>query len=102
MGEAVGEAVGEALGDADGVLVAGTVPSAGAVCVASGRVGGSGGGDSGRLVGCPIRSSGGAESNVERAMATTAAPTSTNGAKTAVRGNSVHGESPAWVRPSRR
>jgi hypothetical protein len=48
--------------------------------------------------GGPVRSSTKAESNVERVMAATIAPTSTTGASAAVRANSVRGESPAWVR----
>ena len=45
--------------------------------------------------GGPVRPSTKAESNVERVMAATIAPTSTTGARAAVRGNSTHGESPA-------
>jgi hypothetical protein len=50
-------------------------------------------------MGAPVRSSQrNAESNVERVMATIIAPKSTTGASAALRGNSAHGESPAWVR----
>ena len=103
-GEAGGDAVGEALGE---TVVAGTVrskvvvrsvPSGGtSVPVRSVRDGGSGG-----PVGAAIQSSRSTGSNVERVMAATAAPTSTTGARTAVRGNSTQGESPAWVRPRTR
>jgi hypothetical protein len=56
-------------------------------------------GDSDASAGVPVRSSkSNAESNVERVMAVTIAPRSTTGASAAVKGNSAHGESPAWVR----
>jgi len=48
----------------------------------------------------PVRSVGSfsnVESNVERVMATTIAPTSITGASATVRGNRAQGESPAWV-----
>jgi hypothetical protein len=106
-GEAEGDAGGEALADGDAALgeavVAGTVRSkvfAGPVAlgvtsepVCSVRAGGSDG-----SVGSLVRSSRNAESNVERVMAATIAPKSTTGASAAVKGNSVHGELPAWVR----
>ena len=58
---------------------------------------GAGGSDAG-FVAAPVRSSTKAESNVERVRAATIAPTSTTGDSTTVRGNSAHGEWPAWVR----
>ena len=57
-----------------------------------------GGSDAGFVAAPPVRSSTKAESNVERVRAATIAPTSTAGASTTVRGNSAHGEWPAWVR----
>jgi hypothetical protein len=59
---------------------------------------GAGGSDGGFVDAPPVRSSTKAESNVERVRAATIAPTSTTGASTTVRGNSAHGEWPAWVR----
>jgi hypothetical protein len=56
------------------------------------------GSDGGFVAAPPVRSSTKAESNVERVRAATIAPTSTTGARTAVRGNSAHAEWPAWVR----
>ena len=50
----------------------------------------------------PVRSSTNAESNVERVMATTIAPTSTTGASAAAREYSANAESPAWVRLRKR
>ena len=98
MGEAVGEALGDALWDADGVLGAGT-----ARCkVVSAPVRSVRGRGSVGPVGAAIRSSRSMESRTERVMAATAAPKKITGAKAAIRGNSVHGESPAWVRSRRR
>jgi len=100
--------VGETIGEADGVVVvAGAVRSkAVAAPVPSGAASRSvpsvcGGGSDGPTR-VPIRPSERAERNVERMMAATNAPTSTTGARTAVRGKCAHGESPAWVRPRRR
>ncbi len=96
MAVAVGVAV--AVGCCSPVVVAGCVPSTvvvGLLLVCS--VVRAGGG-SGSPAGVPVRSSTIAESNVERVMATTIAPKSITGASAAVRGNSAHGESPAWVR----
>ena len=59
---------------------------------------GAGGSDGGFVAAPPVRFSTKAESNVERVRAATIAPTSTTGASTTVRGNSAHGEWPAWVR----
>ena len=102
--EAVGEAladevaVGEALPEGDAVVgegdVAGTVRSK----VCAGVVASGAAFEPVRSVG----SSSNAESNTERVMAATIAPTSIIGASAAVRGYSAHGESPAWVRLRRR
>jgi hypothetical protein len=97
VGEALADAdtaVGEALPEGDAVVsgadVAGTVASkVSAGAVASGITF--------ELV-CSIGSSSNAESNTERVMATTIAPTSITGASAAVKGYSAHRESPAWVR----
>ena len=59
---------------------------------------GAGGSDGGFVAAPPGGSSTKAESNVERVRATTIAPTSTTGARAAVRGTSAHAEWPAWVR----
>ncbi|MDP9411934.1 MAG: hypothetical protein M3Q49_15275 [Actinomycetota bacterium] len=97
MGEALGEAV--VAGTVRSEVVVRSVPSGVAsVPVRSVRAGGSDDGPAG----APLRSSRSAESTVERAMAATAAPASTTGARTAVREKSAHGDSPAWVRPRRR
>jgi hypothetical protein len=106
VGEAPGDVDGDALGDADGVLGAETVrckvvsapvPS-GVVCVPvrSDCAGGSGG-----PVGAVIWSSRSMERRTERVIPATAAPRKITGARAAVSGKSTHGESPAWVRPSR-
>jgi hypothetical protein len=92
VGDAVGDAAGEALGDvADGgvLVVGGTVRSkvVSALLPSEGVSG---------------RSSSSAERAVESTSAPIHAPTSTIGARTAVRGKSTHGESPTCVRPSRR
>jgi hypothetical protein len=92
VGDAAGDAAGDALGDAaDGgvLVVGGTVRS--------------------KVVSAPLLSEGGwgrspssAERDVESTSATIHAPTSTIGARTAVRGKSAHGESPTRVCTSRR